>query len=76
MVTNIAILKTYCESYFEQQKTGKDFKKSSTNKLFAYAMRGLGLLELWVLAGTSVASDRCPTLSFISRPKWDFFRIS
>jgi alkylation response protein AidB-like acyl-CoA dehydrogenase len=28
---------------------------------------------LWVLAGTSVAGDRCPTLLFILLSKWDFF---
>ena len=36
-------------------------------------MRGLGLLELWVLAGTSVAGDRCPTLLFVLKPKWVLF---
>ena len=38
-------------------------------------MRGLGLLELWVLAGTSVAGDRCPTLLFIPKPKWGIFSL-
>ena len=43
------------------------------NKLFAYAMRGLGLSWLWVLGRTSDADNRCPTLLFITKPNEHFF---
>ena len=50
------------ESYFEQQKTSKNSITAHTNKLFAYAMRGLGLsCAVGLLLVPLLLVSRCPT---------------